>query len=212
MAAKEPYGPGLGETQRAILETLKRRGPSTLADVRSTVALTSATLREHLNALAEQGLVRRHGARRQGRGRPEVVWAVTPAAEALFPQREASVLRDLTEWLLAHRGERQLERFFADRVSARRRAAKARVRALKGQARAAEVARLLSEEGYLAEAVGHGDRPVLRIYHCPIKDLVETTDIPCRAELGLVRDLLGGKLIRIEHAAHRQGTCRYVTA
>jgi predicted ArsR family transcriptional regulator len=212
MAAKKPYGPGLGETQRLLLETLKRRGPSTLADVRSAVALTTATLREHFNALAEQGLVRRHGARRIGRGRPEVVWAVTPAVEALFPQREASVLRDLTEWLLAHRGKRQLARFFADRVSARRRAAKVRVRALKGQARAAEVARLLSEEGYLAEALGHAGRPVLRIYHCPVKELVEATDLPCRAELGLVRELLGGRLVRIEHAAHRQGTCTYGTA
>jgi predicted ArsR family transcriptional regulator len=212
MAEKEPYGPGLGETQRVLLETLKRRGPSTVAEVRAAVPLTPATLREHLVALAEQGLVRRHGTRRRGRGRPEVVWAIAPAAEALFPQREASVLRDLTEWLLAHRGERQLARFFADRVAVRRRAAKARVGALEGPARAAEVARLLSEEGYLAEALGHAGRPVLRIYHCPVKELVEATDLPCRAELGLVRELLGGRLVRIEHAAHRQGTCTYGTA
>jgi predicted ArsR family transcriptional regulator len=47
------------------------------------------------------------------------------------------------------------------------------------------------------------------IFHCPVKDLVAATDLPCRTELGLVRELLGGTLTRLEHAAHKQGTCSY---
>jgi len=215
MAGTEPFGPGLGGTQRALLGGLKRRGPATLADLRAEVPLTPATLREHLAALADQGLVRRHGTRRGGsgrRGRPEVVWALAATAEELFPQREGKVLREMVAWLDAHGAAPLLARYFAARVDARRGPAKARVRTLSGFRRVAEVARMLSEEGYLTEAVRRpGGQVALRIYHCPVKDLVAATDLPCRTELGLVRELLGGKMVRIEHAAHRQGTCTFAT-
>jgi predicted ArsR family transcriptional regulator len=139
-----------------------------------------------------------------------VIWALTPAAEVLFPQRDGAVLHELAAWMGAHGGAGMLGRFFEDRIGARRRTARRRVAGRTGPRRVAAVARMLSEEGYLAEAVRGGDgAPVLRIFHCPVKDLVAATDLPCRTELGLVRELLGGTLTRLEHAAHKQGTCSY---
>lgn len=209
-AAAEARSPGMGATRRAILTSLKRRGPSAVADVRADVLHTVATLREHLVALAREGLVRRHGTRRAGPGRPEVLWALTPAAEELFPQRDGAVLGELVTWLGGHGGAALLARFFGGRTGARRREARRRLRGKRGAARVAEVAAMLSEEGYLSEATeGVGGQAALRIYHCPVRDLVAATDLPCRTELGLVRDLLGGTLTRVEHAAHLGGTCTY---
>lgn len=210
MAAIEAKSAGLGTTRRALLAALKRRGPSVLADLRADVPLSPATLREHLLTLAREGLIARRGTRKAGRGRPEVVWALAPAAEELFPQRDGAVLHELAGWLGSHGGDALLGEFFTDRVARRRRAARRRLAHKTGLARAAEMARMLSEEGYLAEAVrGSDGAPVLRIFHCPVAELVKATDLPCRTELGLVREFLGGTLRRLEHAAHRQGTCRY---
>lgn len=206
----EAVGPGLGRTRRAILAALKRRGPSALLELRGDVPLAPATLREHLLALTREGLVARRGTRTAGRGRPEVIWALEPAAEELFPNRDGAILHELVAWLGSHGGTALLGGFFSGRVGRRRRAARRRLAHKRGLGRVAEMARMLSEEGYLAEAVrGGGGEPVLRIFHCPVKDLVAATDLPCRTELGLVRELLGGTLTRFEHAAHKQGTCSY---
>jgi predicted ArsR family transcriptional regulator len=210
MAAVEAKGPGLGTSRRALLAALKRRGPSALTDLRADLALAPATVREHLLALTREGLVARHGTRKSGRGRPEVIWALTPAAEDLFPRRDGAVLHELVTWMGAHGGAELLGGFFEGRIGKRRQTARTRLARKKGIRRVAEVARMLSEEGYLAEAVrGSDGAPVLRIFHCPVKDLVAATDLPCRTELGLVRELLGGTLTRLEHAAHKQGTCSY---
>ena len=210
MAALEAKGPGLGATRRALLAALKRRGPSALAELRADLPLSPATLREHLLALSREGLVARQGTRKAGRGRPEVIWALTGAAEDLFPQRDGAVLHELVTWMGGHGGAELLGEFFEGRIGKRRRTARTRLARTTGLRRVTEVARMLSEEGYLAEAVrGSDGAPVLRIFHCPVKDLVAATDLPCRTELGLVRELLGGTLTRLEHAAHKQGTCSY---
>ena len=210
MAAVEAKGPGLGATRRALLAALKRLGPSALAELRADLPLSPATVREHLLALTREGLVARHGTRKTGRGRPEVIWALTLGAEELFPQRDGAVLHELVTWMGGHGGAALLGEFFEGRIGRKRQTADARLARKTGLRRVAEVARMLSEEGYLAEAVrGSDGAPVLRIFHCPVKDLVAATDLPCRTELGLVRELLGGTLTRLEHAAHKQGTCSY---
>ncbi len=43
--------PGIGASQRALLEALKRRGESTLAELEGTLQLASETLRSPLQAL-----------------------------------------------------------------------------------------------------------------------------------------------------------------
>lgn len=201
---------GLGDTQRQLLELLKRRGRLTVSEIGAEFDLAAGTLREHLNALGSRGLVERAGTRKVGPGRPEVVYALSSAAEALFPNKEGELLAALVRYLLATGKAAALEGFFAERVAARRDAAMARVAGKGGSERVAEVARILSDEGFMAEVTElEGDHPGLNLCHCPLKEAVAATHLPCRAELAFVGELLGKPLTRTTYMPDGDLTCSY---
>jgi predicted ArsR family transcriptional regulator len=204
-------GPGLGDTQRRVLLMLKRRGPSTRSELGAELDFAPATLREHLQALAERGVVERQGARRNGPGRPQVIYRLTRAGEALFPRREGQVLEDLARYLIERGRTDLLGDFLARRIAARKPAALERVSALRGPERLAEVARILAEEGYMAEIEPGADgAPVLKLCHCPIRDLVAVTQAPCQAEIAFVEALLGRPLARTEFLPDGGRSCSYL--
>ncbi len=200
-------GAGFGPTRRRLLETLKRRGPATLREAVAELGLSRETLRGHLQALAAEGLVERRGARRRGPGRPEVLYALTPRADPLFPQREAQVLADLAAHLIARGAQAELRRFFVARATRRLEQARPRVAGLRGRKRLREVARILTEEGYMAE-VADG---ALRLAHCPLMGVVSVTRQPCRAELAMVEALAGRRLRRIDYLPDGGLSCSYRT-
>jgi predicted ArsR family transcriptional regulator len=205
------FGPGLGDTQRALLLGLKRLGPATQAELGREVPFTPGTLREHLHALAALGVIRREGVRRGKPGRPEVVFALTPAGESLFPRREAEILRDLVSYLVAQGHTGVIDAFWAADVGVRRPAALARVRSLRGGERFAEVARMMSEQGFMAQVRGAGSQRTLRLCHCPIAAVVAVTQAPCRHEERLLGELLGGPVTRTAYLPDGQGSCSYVS-
>src|SRR5581483_4783136 len=114
----------------------------------------------------------------------------SPAAEPLFLRREGELLRELVRYL-ERRGQGALvDDFLRERVAAEREAALARVRGLAGEARLAAAARILSESGFMAEVVRGADgAAMLRLCHCPIRNLVAATRAPCRLEIALAEEL-----------------------
>lgn len=199
-------GVGLGESQRVLLFELKRRGEATLAEL-AAADLARETIRDHLKSLQAGGLVERAGVRRQGRGRPQVVYRLTPGGEKQFPQREGELLQELAEFLLDGGHEELLERFFAARNDRKRRRLAARLGPLSGAERVREVAAALTEDGFLAEAVDGGR--ALRLCHCPWRHLVAVSRLPCRAEIGLVGELLGRPLVRESFMPDGDAACTY---
>jgi predicted ArsR family transcriptional regulator len=206
--------PGLGDSRRAILSELKRSGRGTIPELAVRVKLNVETVREHVKHLTSQGLVRRQGTRSGGPGRPEVVYGLTPAAETLFPRREGELLRGLAAHLKATGHEDVLREFFDRLVEARRSSAMARVEHLQGRERLDEAARILSEQGFMAVVEERGGHPQLRLCHCPFRDLVAETTIPCRAEIGFVRQLVGRELVgqgltRVTYIPSGDASCSY---
>ena len=200
----------IGESQRKILDRLKRRGQSTIPMLAADLDLSVETVRTHLRSLGHDGLVRRAGSKRGGRGRPEILHELTEAAEAWFPNREGEILQKLAAYLEAT-GKRNLVRgFFEGYIDERRSEALARVADLTGDARFREVARILTEEGFMAEAGKDEEgRVILRLAHCPMRQLVDVTKAPCRAELEFARELLGERLERIAYLPNGDAACCY---
>lgn len=208
--ALEIRAAGLGETQRRILVRLKRAGRAAVSDLAGPLALSAETVREHLNALAARDLVRRAGARREGPGRPEVVYALAPEAEALFPDEEGRLLRSLVTHLMESGREEVLREFFRERGERLREAARERLAGLEGRERLEEVAAILDEQGFMAEVVDDEEEgSSLRLCHCPIRALVRVSHLPCRSELAWVRDLLGEPLARRTYMPDGDHTCSY---
>lgn len=198
-------------TPGRILEHLKRSGRASIPDVARAFDLSPETVRAHVRGLVEAGWVEQVGARSEGRGRPERIWALTRAAESLFPRREAEILKGLASYLREVGREELLVSYLERFAGERRSAALTRLKGMEGRARLDEVARILSDEGYMAEVVAgaEGEPPRLRLCHCPVRELVEVTRAPCRAEVAFVRDLVGGSLARVEYIPDGGTACAY---
>lgn len=202
--------PGIGNSQRSILDHLKRQGPSTIPSLARELELSVETVRSHLRSLRGEGMVERAGRRRKGPGRPQDLYRVTAASQGFFPDRHAEILQGLVEFLEDRGKEELIQRFFEERVGERRKEAVGRLDGLEGMERLEEVAAMLSEEGFMADIeTREGAPPTLRLSHCPIRDLVAVSRVPCRAELSLVRDLLGGDLTRIAYIPSGDAACSY---
>ena len=178
--------PGLGESRRRILSTLKQSGGATVPVLAGIVGLNIETVRGHLRALRAEGLVERRGTRSEGPGRPTVLYGLTEEADALFPRREAQVLRELATFLEDTGRRNVLTEFFNDYVWRMRVEALERVEGLEGRERLQEAARILSEQGFMAMVEDGEGGLELRLCHCPLRELVEVSSVPCRAEADFV--------------------------
>lgn len=210
--------PELNGSQRAILDLLKHRGSTTVPRLAKALALNVETVRGHVNGLVREDLVRREDAIRDGPGRPEIVFGLTADAERLFPRREADILGRLAEFLRRTDHQSVLDEFFDEWIAEHRDAAMARVESLSGRARLDEVAAILSELGFMAvvedgdgaEGIADEDTSArLRLCHCPLRGLVEATKMPCRAEIGLVQELVGHELARESYIPAGDASCSY---
>lgn len=201
---------GLGDTQRELLELLKRQGKRSVGELAASLDLAAETVRGHMNALAGHGLVRRAGRRKEGPGRPEILYRLTDEAEQLFPNEEGRLLRDLTSYLTEQGHQDVLEAFFRARVAEQREEARQRLRGLGGRRRLEEVAAILTEEGFMAEVVeSEGGEVRLRLCHCPLKEMVAVSRLPCRAEEEWIQELLGQDLSRRSWMPDGDRTCTY---
>ncbi|GMV06775.1 MAG: transcriptional regulator [Gemmatimonadota bacterium] len=196
------------------LELLKRRGSGSIPELARAFDQSPESVRAQVRALLDEGLVEDVGSRRRGgRGRPERVYALTRRAEARFPRREGEVLRGLASYL-RELGREEILASFLERFAAQRlNAAQGRLAGLAGRDRLDEVARILTEEGYMAEVrdpeEGEDGTPRLRLCHCPVRELVDVTRAPCRAEVAFVRSLVQGSLARVEYLPDGDAACSY---
>ena len=199
-------------SQRTLLDALKRRGRASVPRLAADLKLNIETVRDHLKTLESRALVCRDGVVRSGPGRPEVVYTLADAAKALFPRREGEILRELGVYLLHGGHERLLRDFFEQYIDQRRGAALARVAHLGGTARVEEVARIFSELGFMPVVESVGDTTRLRLCHCPLRDLVDATKIPCGAEIAFLSELLGERPARVRYLPDGDTSCTYETA
>ncbi len=200
----------LGESQARILEHLKRRGSATIPDMASELGLSVETIRSHLKSLAREGLAVRTGSRSLGPGRPEIIYGLTEAADDLFPTGEGAVLRELATYLRDRGQSDMIDDFFDAQIERRRAAVKARLAEAGELAGIDEVARILDDEGFMAEVVTDptGEQ-TLRLCHCPLRNLVDATRAPCRSELRFIRDILGRRLVRTAYIPAGDHSCSY---
>ena len=209
----------LGPSKRQIVERLKR-ADAKVSDLARVLDMTEAGVRQHLDALAEHGLVVSRPGAAEGRGRPPTVWALTDLAQDLFPDRHNDLTVELITAVRTALGDQGLARVIDARGEVQR-AAYERVLPKRGSLRAKveALARIRTAEGYVAEVADDPDDPdgrsvLLVEHHCPICTAAAACPGLCGSELALFREVLGPEVAveRTQHIVAGDRRCTYRVA
>ena len=182
-------------TRRQILDILKKRGRATLEELANEVGLSPVTVRVHLSVLQRDDLVNVEEVR--GRvGRPYFVYSLTEGAEDLFPKRYHVLanrfLLGIDEVL-----EPEVQETLLNRIAVRWAAERSPRLAEKGlQERVAEIARIRSEEGAIADWERVDGGYLLSQYNCPNLLVCRVHSQVCDLEEDYISRMLGAPVIR----------------
>jgi DeoR family suf operon transcriptional repressor len=199
----------LPPVRRELLLTLKRLAPASAEELAAALEVSGGAVRQVLGALEGQGLVR-HRRERVDRGRPRHLYELTDAGDSLFPRRYG----DLTNEVLGIVGA-QSPALLADVFEQRRRrrvaGARRRLEGLESDARVTELARILDEDGYLAEVTLVADGSYLITEHnCAILDVARRFGHACTSEISFLREVLpGADVERVQHIIDGAHVCAY---
>jgi predicted ArsR family transcriptional regulator len=176
----------------AIIEELRRAGPLDVAQLAERVGLHHNTIRSHLEVLLKAGLIGGETEKRDGPGRPRVVYR--PAAGA--PPEEESGFR-----LLAHILASYLSGASPDPEAAAVEAGRAwggylvdrpaPFARVSPDSALERTTRLFQRLGFEPELVDGGPERRILLHRCPFRDLAVThPEITCSVHLGLIRGAL----------------------
>lgn len=209
VAAVTPALAGLPETRREMLGYLKRTGEASTERLSEKTGITPSGARQHLTALEQDGFIT-HRNDRDGRGRPRKIYRLTPSGDALFPRAYVELTNELLEYVEDEDPE-MLERIFDRRGMRRLERAKLRMHDLSFAGRVAEVAKILDEDGYLADFIAQDDGSYLiREHNCAVLAVAERYGHACSSELTFLQELLpDADVTRVAHRIAGGHVCAY---
>lgn len=203
---RNPLTVQLQPTRRKILLALKKTGGLTAGELGELLGMTSMGVRRHLGAMERDGLVT-FDSRQSGLGRPSYVYQLTSQGENLFPRN----YHVLANELLGYLDEEELERIFQRHAQRRIRLGRARLAGLSFADKVAELARILDEDGYLAEWEQVDPRTfVVREFNCAIHEVAFRYRQACAQELEFLRALIPeAEVEREEYMMSGGSVCTY---
>jgi predicted ArsR family transcriptional regulator len=195
-----------------LLYALKSRGPLATGALARALGITGVGVRQHLAKLQTEGLVA--FADQAGEiGRPKRFWHLTAKGHGRFPDTHGDLAVNLIGDIRSLFGEAGLDRLIEARHEAAVATYRAALEPCSGLAdRVRTVARLRTEEGYMAEFAADPDGSFLLIEnHCPICAAAKTCQGFCRSELELFAAAFGAEasVVRQEHLLSGGRRCVY---
>jgi len=206
-------GPALAElppTRRALLIELRKRGEARAEELAAALGVTVSAIRQHLQGLAAADLVV-HRSEQPGPGRPRHVYRLGAAAEALFPRAYGELTVELLDYI-GDEDREMVARAFERRRAARVERVRARLEGRDFDARVAEVAAVLDEDGYLAECQPLEDGGGWRLleHNCAIRAVAERFGHACGSEIAFLREVLpDAEVTRVAHILSGSHACVY---
>ena len=169
-------------------------------------------IRQHLAKLHAEGLVAFDDQAGEI-GRPKRFWRLTTKGHGRFPDTHGDLTVNLIGGIRSVFGEEGLDRLIAVRQKSAVEAYRRALEPCSGlEDRIRTVARLRTEEGYMAEFEAEPDGSFLLIEnHCPICAAAKTCQGFCRSELELFRAAFGTEalVMRQEHLLSNGRRCVY---
>jgi predicted ArsR family transcriptional regulator len=222
-AAKDPASrthAGAEQSTRArVARLIMENGPVTAAALGTTLGLTPAAVRRHLDHLLKDGMIQTRVARvygNRGRGRPAKMFAITDAGRSAFEHAYDDLAASALRFLAERAGPEAVAEFARRKVAELERRYRPVVASAPLADRVKVLAEALSVDGYAASAsagAGLAAGEQLCQHHCPVAHVAAEYPQLCEAETEAFARLLGTPVQRLATIARGDGVCTtHVTA
>ena len=191
-----------------ILLEIKKSQPITAKQLGSRFGVSANAVRRHLKELEAEGLVR-FGREQSGMGAPAFAYELTPDGEALFPNGYRDALTGLLDQVVERDGREAVVTMFENRYAQLARRIRAETEATPSEPRLAVVARVLTDEGYMAEWRGEAGVFRLSEHNCAMRAVVDKYPEICAVEERFLKDVLGADVERQAHIVRGCNACEY---
>ena len=199
------------KTHHKIIELLKTQGALTAKVLASELGLTTMGIRQHMLALEDSGEVTFKD-EKAARGRPTRYWSLTIKTNSHFEDRHDDLTVQLIDSVIAVFGDDGLDKLIANREESTMRMYRLALADRYGVAeKLTTLAKLRSDEGYMATVNLDEECYWLLENHCPICAAATKCLSFCRSELHLFQSLLEDVAVvtREEHIVEGSRRCAY---
>ena len=199
------------KTSDKILQMLKTQGELTAKVIATELGLTTMGVRQHLQSLEDNSDVVFED-KKATRGRPTRYWSLTAKSNSHFSDRHEELTVQLIDSVKTIFGDQGLEQLIAHSEDASFKLYQAALVDAKDlAAKLAALAKLRTEEGYMASVESRDGVYWLLENHCPICAAASSCLNFCRSELQLFQNLLqlDASISREEHIIEGARRCAY---
>lgn len=175
-----------------------------------SLQVTTMAVRHHLAVLEKAGLVKTTLERR-GVGRPHYVYSLSASADAFSPKEYGTLASNLIRAIAELDGETKLAGIFEHMKEAAVVRYSSRMAGKPLRRRVAEMARIMTGAGYMAEweQLDHRTFQITE-HNCAIARVAQQCPHACVCELSMFRKLLQATVTRQEHIVAGDPCCRYI--
>ncbi len=203
---------GNGITRRAILRLIKVNGYMTADGLGRELGISAVAARQHLTGLESEGMVQATPERR-GMGRPVHRYTLTEAGDETFTRTYDLYAAGLLADIRIASGPEAVNAFLERQVARLMGDAEPRIAGKSLEARVAELVRIMSDRGFMAESREEegGGRLLFIEHNCPVRKLVVDNPEICTYELDFIERLLGPgvQVERIKYIPAGDHMCAY---
>src|SRR5260370_37146799 len=196
--------------ERRVVAWLKLVGRCEVKAIARSLQVTGMAVRHHLGVLEKAGLVKTTLERR-GVGRPHYVYSLSASADPFFPKEYGMLASDLIRSIAELDGETKLARIFDHVKEATVARYSSRMAGKPLRQRVAEMAKMMTGAGYMAEwePLDHRTFQITE-HNCAIARGAQQCQHACVCELSMFRELLQATVSRQEHVISGDPCCRYI--
>lgn len=187
---------------------LKKARRLTAKDLAARLDISLNAVRHHLKELEAEALVE-YERQHRGVGAPAFAYRLTSAGEELFPRRYEATLSDLLDHVVEREGRAGAVAALEARYAALTRRLQEELAGASPAERMAALARLLTDDGYMAEADASSGSGTLIEHNCAVQAVAERFPEICAAEARFLSAVLGAEVQRQEHILSGCSACEY---
>jgi len=200
------------KTNNKIIQMLKAQGALTAKILANELKLTTMGIRQHMLQLEENGDVIFED-KKAKRGRPTRFWSLTQKSNSHFPDGHEVLTLQLIDSVKQVFGEKGLDQLISQREKETFKIYSQAISKAKGlYEKLVVLAKIRSDEGYMASIEKEGDNFWLLENHCSICAAASQCLSFCRSELEIFQQLFKetATITREEHIMKGARRCAYL--